>query len=340
MLYSHSRLSTFEQCPYKYKLKYIDKIQPETPYTIETFLGTRVHEVLEKLYRDLGHQKINTIEELLQYYHSQWMNHWSDDIILVKKQYAKDTFLKRGEQYIRDFYHHYFPFDQDRTVSLEDRIIIDLDEKGTYKLQGYIDRLSKRDDGNYEIHDYKTNNRIPTPDHFRKDRQLALYALGVKKQYPQVKDISLIWHFLKFDKEITSERTDKELEKLKQDVIRLIKKIEQTTSFPTTPSVLCNWCEYKPMCPQWSNLFVLNEKAENDYLSNSGVKLVDHYVALKQTTKQVKLDVFAEMEQVEKDLISFAERKGITSIVGSKYEAKIKKWKESVSYTHLTLPTN
>jgi len=37
-----------------------------------------------------------------------------------------------------------------------------LDAKGNYQLQGYIDRLSKRADGTYEIHDYKTGQKLPT----------------------------------------------------------------------------------------------------------------------------------------------------------------------------------
>ena len=35
MIYSHSRLSTFEQCPFKFKLRYIDEIEPEIEKTIE-----------------------------------------------------------------------------------------------------------------------------------------------------------------------------------------------------------------------------------------------------------------------------------------------------------------
>lgn len=29
-VYSHSRISTFEQCPFKYKLEYVDKIEVES----------------------------------------------------------------------------------------------------------------------------------------------------------------------------------------------------------------------------------------------------------------------------------------------------------------------
>jgi len=40
--YSHSRVSTFENCPYKYKLQYIDRAEPEISETIELFMGKRV----------------------------------------------------------------------------------------------------------------------------------------------------------------------------------------------------------------------------------------------------------------------------------------------------------
>jgi putative RecB family exonuclease len=31
----------------------------------------------------------------------------------------------------------------------------------------------------------------------------------------------------------------------------LIEKIERATEFPTEKSALCDWCEYKAMCPEW-----------------------------------------------------------------------------------------
>lgn len=325
MIYSHSRLNTFEQCPFKYKLKYINKVKSEIPDTVETFLGSRVHETLEKLYTDLEHQKKNTVEGLIQYYQSQWKKHWSEDILIVKKQYPMKNYQKMGEQYIKDYYTHYFPFDQNKTIAIEDRIIIDLDESGKYRLQGYIDRLSERENGHYEIHDYKTNSRLPTPGHIKNDRQLALYAIGVKNQYPNVKDVQLIWHFLKFDKEITSKRTESELKKLKNDTINLIKKIEKTKSFTVNPSFLCNWCDFKPICPQWSHLFMLNEKAENEYISDTGLQLVDQYIVLTTKKRQMKLDLYVEIEKLEKAIIAFAEKKNVEVVFGSKNQIHIKK---------------
>jgi len=64
--YSHSKLSTYENCPRQYKLRYIDRIKPpEEEEGIEAFLGSRVHEALEKLYKELILTKINALEDLL-----------------------------------------------------------------------------------------------------------------------------------------------------------------------------------------------------------------------------------------------------------------------------------
>ena len=207
-VYSHSRLSCYEQCPQKFKLQYIDKLETEEEQTVEAFLGIRVHEALEKLYRDLAHQKINTLEELLTFFTSEWNTNWTDDIVIVKEEYSPENYLNMGRKYLTDYYQRYHPFRQGKTVALEELIRITLDPEGKYKLQGYIDRLTETRDGYYEIHDYKTNSRLPLADYIRSDRQLALYMIGVKNQYPDVKDVRLIWHFLKFDKEIDSTRTD------------------------------------------------------------------------------------------------------------------------------------
>ncbi|QQS09520.1 MAG: PD-(D/E)XK nuclease family protein [Phycisphaerales bacterium] len=49
--YSHSRIECFRHCSRKYFYRYIAKVElPEPPEQIATFLGSRVHDVLEHLY--------------------------------------------------------------------------------------------------------------------------------------------------------------------------------------------------------------------------------------------------------------------------------------------------
>lgn len=322
-VYSHSCLSCFEQCPQKYKLSYIDKVETEIEESIEAFLGSRVHETLEKLYRDLQHQKNNSIEDLLTFLKTEWQKNWNDSIVIVKEDYGPDNYLKMAEKYIADYYKRYHPFNQGKIIALEDLIRINLDGSGNYKLQGYIDRLSETKDGHYEIHDYKTNSRLPLPDYLRQDRQLALYSIGVKDKYPDTKNIRLVWHFLAFDKEVDSTRTDKELDKLKRDTIQLIDKIESEEDFPANPSLLCDWCEFKPMCGQWSHLYKIAEKPANEYLSDTGVQLVNKYAELKNKQKQIDTEIDAEIEKLEEAIIHFAEKEKIDVVFGSGNKIKI-----------------
>ena len=322
-VYSHSRLSCYEQCPQKFKLQYIDKVETEVEGSIEAFLGSRVHETLEKLYRDLKFQKINSLDDLLVFLRDEWKKNWSDDIVIVKEEYTQENYLKMGEKYLSDYYKRYHPFNQGKTIALEERILVNLDDTGEYKLQGYIDRLSENSDGFYEIHDYKTNSRLPLVDYIKSDRQLALYMIGVKNSYPDVKHVHLIWHFLEFDKEVDSTRTDTELEQLKKDTVGLIDTIESDERFEASPSLICDWCEFKAVCRQWSHLYKIMEKPENEYMSDSGVQLVNRYAEVKNKQKLLNNECDAELEKLEEALITFAEKEKVDCVFGSKNKVKI-----------------
>jgi len=39
VVYSHSRVSCFENCPYQYKLKYVDRVKVDVVTTVEAFMG-------------------------------------------------------------------------------------------------------------------------------------------------------------------------------------------------------------------------------------------------------------------------------------------------------------
>lgn len=247
-IYSHSRLSCYEQCPQKYKLQYIDKVKTEVKESAEIFLGRRVHETLKRLYQDLMYQKRNTLEDLLSFLHDEWAKNWNDSIMIVKRENRSQDYLKMAEKYVSNYYDRYKPFNHGRTIALEKHIIVDLDRSKEYKLSGHIDRISKTKDGCYHIHDYKTCSCLPSLEYFQNDRQLSLYAIALKQKYPYIKNVCLVWHFLKFDKEITTMCSDEQLDEFKKNTFQLIDIIENTEEFPIKSSKLCNWCKLKLIC--------------------------------------------------------------------------------------------
>jgi len=248
--FSHSKLSTFEQCKLKYKLRYIDGIIPEMEKTIESHLGSIVHKTLEWLYWQVKENKISKIEELAIVYSKIWKEDYESEILIVKKNLTAEDYFNKGIEFLINYYTEHHPFN-DNTLDIEKEIFIDL---GEYKIRGFIDRLSYNSKTKeYEIHDYKTSNNFPTDDDVEKDRQLALYAIAIKETYGKDKGVKLIWHYLSFKKRIYSTKTNEQLEKLKADILELIKKIESTAEFEPNKSKLCHWCEYKQICPVWGN---------------------------------------------------------------------------------------
>ena len=66
-------------------------------------------------------------------------------------------------------------------------------------------------------------------------------------------EVILVWHYLAHNKKVESSRTNDQLSNLKQETIDLIEEIQSTTQFPPTKSILCDWCEYKSICPAWKD---------------------------------------------------------------------------------------
>ncbi|MFW6233652.1 MAG: RecB family exonuclease [Nanoarchaeota archaeon] len=259
-IFSHSRLKTFEQCPLKFKYKYIDKIKPEFESSIESHLGKCVHDSLEWIYNSVKKEKIPSIDEVIKYYSVRWEETWKEDTKIVKNHLNIKDYFNKGVEFLLNYYMKHQPF-KDGTIDCERKIIIELDKENGYHLQGFIDRLVyNKETGEYEVHDYKTANNLPSREDVEKDRQLALYSIAIKEIFGRDKDVCLVWHYLAHNTKICIKKTNEDLRKLKKDVLELINKIENAKDFPPCKSILCNWCEYKSMCPVFGGK--LNERQQ------------------------------------------------------------------------------
>jgi len=321
--YSHSQLATYETCPQQYKLAYIQKIEVETE-SIEAFMGSRVHDGLEKLYRDLKVTKLNTLEDILSFYHQSWEKNWNDMVQVIRKDYSAEDYRRLGEKCISDYYKRYYPFDQGRTLGLEENIYFPLEEEKGYWIRGFIDRLALVDNSILEIHDYKTSNRLLTEEEINSDRQLAFYQMGVEGKWQGIREIRLIWHYLSFDTEIQSSRTPEELHRLRRETLELIQKIEADKHFVPKEGPLCDWCDYQNLCPRRKHLMMVASLPLNEYLDEEGVTLVNRYVELKEKKRVSTEEIDAELAKVEEALYAYAQKEEIEAIFGSDHVARIK----------------
>jgi putative RecB family exonuclease len=311
--YSHSRLETYRNCPRQYKLQYIDRVEIEEIESIEAFMGGRVHETLEKLYKDVRMTKVPTLEELTATYERLWETCWHPGVTIVKSEYAPEHYRRLGRKCVADYYEQYHPFDQGRVISIEQLVFFPLDEDEQYWIRGVIDRVDIAADGTYEVHDYKTSGRLPSQRALDEDRQLALYHLAIKRMWPDIGHVDLVWHYLAFAREMRSTRSPEDLEALKAEVMGLISQVETDLEFRPRESALCDWCPYQEYCPAKKHAVMIGRLGANEYLGEPGVKLANKLSELTGRKKEID----DELNQVKAALIDYARENNVEVVKGS-----------------------
>lgn len=290
-------------------------------------MGSRVHEALEKLYIDLKLRKVNELDSLVALFNKKWDSSWHKDVVIVKKGYTADNYRDLGVDCIIRFYNRYYPFDQAIVLGTELNISFALAEDESMLFRGIIDRLDQKADGTYEIHDYKSSSSLPLQSYLDSDDQLAIYHMAVKEKFNDVKSVDLVWHYLAFDKEFRSSRTDEQLKDLRERLIATINEIESSTEFLPNESALCEWCEYPDLCPKRKHYVKVNALDPEEFGEEKGVALVNKFVLLEAKKKEVKefLDrVDTEIEDVKKALVNYSLQEGVDVIKGSVKKARVK----------------
>jgi len=247
--YSHSRLSSYENCPKQYHFRYVEKVKTEWE-GIEAFLGKRVHEILERLYHHVArYLRPPSLAQVQRRFQQDRQAAWHEHVRIVRDDRDRAFYLRQGERCLENYYRSYYPFDSGETVALEHAVEFELDPEGRYRMRGIIDRLVRTDDGRYEIHDYKTGASLPPPARLERDRQLALYQIAIQQSHADAADVELVWHYLVFNKTLRSRRSPEQLTELRQTTIGRIQEIETVQEFPARPGPLCRWCEFNDRCP-------------------------------------------------------------------------------------------
>jgi len=249
-VYSHSRLSSFENCPRQFRYRYVERMPIESE-SIEAFLGKRVHDVLERLNRFVARGLVPSLAKVLQRFRAEWSDRFdAERVRIVRAEIAAESYRGLGERCLGNHYRRHYPFDRDETLGIEEHVAFSLDGGDRYRVQGYVDRLARASDGALEIHDYKTGRFVPSQQSLDDDRQLALYQLGLADRF-SAGEVRLVWHYLQRDQVRVSRRTAAQLEALRGRTIELIDSIEAERAFDPKPSALCSWCEFNHLCPAY-----------------------------------------------------------------------------------------
>lgn len=174
MVWSYSRIEAFENCPYRFFLKYISKCDDTAKFF--SSYGSFMHKLIENYYKG-ALPASNMVSEFLTGFQDNVVGERPSESIVLK-------YIKSGVDYLSSFQ----PFDFE-TVAVEKRV--DFEIKGQ-KFVGYIDYLGRKN-GDLYIIDNKSRDlkprskrKKPTVKDLELDsmlKQLYIYAAAVKQEY-------------------------------------------------------------------------------------------------------------------------------------------------------------
>ena len=234
--FGYSAVSTFEQCPFRYKCQYLDELKtlPNTDPANALIIGTALHTGIE-----------TDVETAIQQYFSSYP--------IITDQHVDEEIKLRNvipkvKEVIPDGLHE---------VRVVDKNFI-----------GTLDLLVPTDDGQYDLYDFKySNNR----DRYMESRQLHLYKYYYEKTTGnKIRDM----YFVFVPKVQIRQKKTEDLFQFRQrlqaeldavsvtvepveydpqmviDHLELTQDINSCTDYPKKPTRLCDWCDYKKFCQE------------------------------------------------------------------------------------------
>lgn len=245
MRFSHSRVSTFNQCPYKFKLQYLDGVGTIRDLAPDDALivGNAMHKGIEQ-----------GIPAAAQWYREQF-NILTD---LHINELMKLEMLLPKVRAIIDYERSRFEY-----------------ELQTNEFVGFVDLVVKRDDGKVEIFDFKYSNNVGK---YLESEQLHIYKYYLEKLsgisvsrmgYIFIPKTSIrqkksedLYQFRRRLAE-TVEKLDVSVNEVAfdpQKVERFFQTIDQintASEYPKNPTKLCAWCQYQEYCMKGMDYMLL-----------------------------------------------------------------------------------
>lgn len=250
--YSHSRVECHNNCPYQYKLRYVDHIKTiSAPESNDALIcGNTIHKGAE-----------TDLKTAIEFYYSNYPiindNH-INEVIKFEHLIPKIHEILAGV----NVYKKEFMINTDRFI-------------------GIVDLITKNEDGTVDVFDYKYSNNY---EHYAESPQLHLYKYFLEQIGFKVRKLGFIFipkisirqkqeeNLYQFRKRLQEELKNSEIkimeihynaEKVAEWMDNII-NITEDNEFKKNPTNLCSWCKYQEYCIKGEDYMLLpkNERRE------------------------------------------------------------------------------
>lgn len=243
MVWSFSRLNSFHTCKRMFYKRYVLEDESENNFFAQ--YGSFVHHILE-----MYSKKEIELFDIIPYYKENFDS-------FISEEAPPNNYVDLREQYFNKGLRYFESFDgfDDTAIGVEQEINLDIELSDmTIKFIGYIDRLSKDENGNLKVLDHKSKSAFKNDKELKEYlRQLYLYSIFVKQQYDKY-PTKLEFNMFKENDVVTCDFNKDELEESIQwveDTIHAIYDEEDFLPKSENPynDFFCRYiCGYKGLC--------------------------------------------------------------------------------------------
>jgi len=267
-----TRLTTWLDCPRRYRFAYLDRPQPpKGPPWAHNSIGAAVHSALADWYGLPIHRR--TPQEGQRLVRKRWLSEgFRDD---EQSAQAADRAVGWVFEYLNGVDPAFEPVGVERTVSTPTRTLV---------LSGRVDRIDDRpavhpaqtgdllnsdpddddeippDPGGLVIVDYKTGRYVPDGDDARSSLALAVYAVSAARTLRRPCSRVELHHLPSGTRAVAQhspaglERKVAEAESIAADCSRADEAFRAgdrgDAVFAPKPSGQCSWCDFRRHCPE------------------------------------------------------------------------------------------
>lgn len=252
MQYSHSRVETHLSCPYKYKLRYVDKLKTiQAPNADDPLIvGNTIH---------LGAEK--DLQTAIKWYY--------DNYPIISDRHIEEVMkfeylIPKIHELLANIYVYKKEF-----------------KINHYRFIGIVDLITKNEDGTVDVFDYKYSNNY---EKYSESPQLHLYKYFLEEAGFKVRKLGFIFipkisikqkkeeSLYQFRKRLQEELKNSKIKimEVKYDASKVIKymnniiNITEDVEYKKNPSGYCSWCEYENYCIRDIDYEILNLKGTDD----------------------------------------------------------------------------
>lgn len=244
---SASSIGDYLACGFLYRLKRIDRVEPEgRSEALE--LGSVIHAVLSEFHENRKEGKKLTKKKLLSLFTARWKESATEGIQYSERSNAR-ALLKEGKALLAAYYDGQTD-DDFKVIATEEPISFEI---SGITMLGIIDLIEEDSAGTIIITDFKTTGRAYSANEVHGNMQLSVYEMGLKANGYQDREILLKLDCMiktkqpRFERYYTT-RSAADENRLIKKVVSVWDGIQKGVFIANDGSWKCNYCEYREYC--------------------------------------------------------------------------------------------